>query len=268
MRLDDRRILLSGATGGLGRTMASRLASDGAVLILSSRSAEELARLAASLEGGADRHRVLVADLAIDGAAEELVREAGELDGMVANAALPSTGRLESFSEMEVQRSLRVNLEAPIRMARSLAPALAERGEGHLVFVASLAGKVSSPRSSLYNATKAGLRGFAFGLREDLLPSGVGVSLVTPGFVRDAGLLHDSGSPPPPGLGTTTPGRVAAAVSRAIRRNRAEIVVAPWRQRAVAELGQRHPALAARVQRRGRADRIAARVASGQTDKR
>lgn len=268
MELEGKTVLLSGATGGLGRAIADELARSGALLILSSRKEEELDRLAQSLPGSADRHRTLVADLAAPGAAEELVERAGDFDGLVANAALPATGRLEDFTSEEVQRALRVNFEAPILMARAIGPKLAEKGEGHLVFIASLSGKVGSPRASLYNGTKFGLRGFAFGLREDMHPHGVGVSVVSPGFVREAGMFADAEMKPPPGLGTTTPQKVGEAVVRAIRRDRNEITVAPRRQRASAEFGYRHPELAARVQRRGGADRIAEELASGQSDKR
>ena len=268
MELEGKRVLISGATGGLGRAIAQRLAGEGALLILSSRKGDELARLAEALPGGADRHSAIVADLAEPGGAEALVERAGDLDGLVANAALPATGRLENFSSEEVQRALRVNFESPILMARALGPKLAEKGQGHLVFIASLAGKVGSPRSSLYNATKFGVRGFVFGLREDLHPHGVGVSVVSPGFVREAGMFADSGAKPPPGLGTTTPDKVAEAVERAIRTDRNEITVAPMRQRFLTEFGYRHPEFAARVQRRGGADKIAEELASGQSDKR
>jgi short-subunit dehydrogenase len=266
--LEGKRLLLSGATGGLGRAIAEELAANGADLVLSSRKEEQLQELAGSLPGGADRHDVIVADLAEPGSAEKLADDAGDVDGLVANAALPATGRLESFSADEVQRALRVNFESPILMARALAPKLAEKGEGHLVFISSLAGKVGSPRSSLYNSTKFGLRGFAFGLREDLHPHGIGVSIVSPGFVREAGMFHDARSKPPPGLGTTTPKKVARAVVRAITHNRVEITVAPRRQRFIAEFGYRHPGFAARVQRRGGADRMAEHLAAGQADKR
>jgi short-subunit dehydrogenase len=268
MELAGKRVLLSGATGGLGRAIADQLAGRGAMLVLSSRKGDDLRRLAESLPGGTDRHQIVVADLAEPGAAEELVERAGDLDGLVANAALPATGKLESFSSEEVQRALRVNFESPILMSRALGPKLAEKGEGHLVFIASLAGKVGSPRSSLYNATKFGLRGFVFGLREDLHPHGVGVSVVSPGFVREAGMFADSGAKPPPGLGTTTPAKVAEAVLRAILTNRNEITVAPMRQRFLSEFGYRHPGFAARIQRRGGADKIAEELASGQSDKR
>jgi short-subunit dehydrogenase len=266
--LQGKRLLLSGATGGIGRAIAGELAGNGASLVLSSRKREQLDELAQSLPGGAGRHEVIVADLAMPGAAEKLANDAGEVDGLVANAALPATGRLESFSADEVQRALRVNFESPILMARALAPKLAKKGEGHLVFISSLAGKVGSPRSSLYNSTKFGVRGFAFGLREDLHPHGIGVSIVSPGFVREAGMFHDAGSKPPPGLGTTTPKKVARAVVRAIERNRNEITVAPRRQRFLTEFGYRHPGFAARIQRRGGADRIAEDLAAGQADKR
>jgi short-subunit dehydrogenase len=266
--LEGKRVLLSGATGGIGRAIAEQLAGHGASLVLSSRKGDELERLAGSLPGEAGRHRAIAADLAEPGAAELLVGEAGDLDGLVANAALPATGRLEEFSSEEVQRALRVNLESPILMARALAPKLIEKGEGHLVFIASLSGKVGSPRASLYNGTKFGLRGFAFGLREDLHPHGVGVSIVSPGFVREAGMFADAEMKPPPGLGTTTPKKVGKGVVRAIQRDRNEITVAPRRQRLTAEFGYRHPEFAARVQRRGGVDRIAEELAAGQADKR
>ena len=67
-----------------------------------------------------------------------------------------------------------------------------DRGHGHLVFISSLSGKVASPASSIYSATKFGLRGFALGLREDLAPHGVGVSVVLPGFIRDAGMFAEA----------------------------------------------------------------------------
>jgi short-subunit dehydrogenase len=261
-------MLLSGATGGLGRAIAEELAGAGARLVLSSRKGEELEQLARSLPGGADRHDTIVADLADAGAAENLIADAGHLDGLIANAALPASGKLDAFSSTEIERALRVNLESPILMARALEPKLVGKGEGHFVFIGSLSGKVGSPRASLYNATKFGLRGFAFGFREDMHLHGVGVSIVSPGFVREAGMFHEARAKAPPGVGTTTPKKVAQAVSRAIRRNRSEITVAPRRLRFISEFGYRHPELAARVQRRGGADRIADRVAEGQADKR
>jgi short-subunit dehydrogenase len=268
MDLEGKRVLLSGATGGIGQAIAAELATRGARLVLSSRRKEELEELADSLPGEAGRHQVKTADLAKPGAAEKLVKDAGEVDALVANAALPASGELDDFSSEEVQRAIRVNFESPILMARAITPQLARRGEGHLVFISSLAGKVGSPRSALYSSTKFGLRGFAFGLREDMRAHGVGVSIVSPGFVRGAGMWADADVDPPPMIGMTTPAKVARAVARAIERNRNEITVAPRRQRFVAEIGYRHPEFAARMQRRGGAERIASELAAGQADKR
>ena len=217
MELAGRKALLTGATGGLGRAIALALAAGGASLALSARRAEALESLAAELPG--DGHRVLPADLAEPGAAEQLAADAGEVDVFVANAGLPGAGWLGDFTPDQVTRALRVNLEAPMLMARALFPAMVERGAGHLVFVASLAGKAASPRTSIYNATKFGLRGFALGLRADLGPKGVGVSLVSPGFIREAGMFADSGAKPPPGLGTGRPEQVGDAVVTAIERD-------------------------------------------------
>ncbi len=87
---------------------------------------------------------------------------------------------------------------------------MVERGSGQLVFICSLNGKAGTPRTSLYCATKFGLRGFALALRTDLLPKGVGVSLVSPGFIRNAGMFADVGAKPPPPLGTSSPEQVGA----------------------------------------------------------
>jgi short-subunit dehydrogenase len=261
VKLEGKRVLLSGATGGIGRAIAKRLADDGAKLVLSSRKQKELRELARSLPGGARRHRTVVADLAKTGAAAKLVRDAGDVDVLVANAGLQAMGKIDEQGTQDVTRALRVNLESPILMARELAPKLRRKGEGQIVLIASLSGKVGSPRSSIYNATKFGLRGFAFGLREDLHPHNVGVSVVSPGFVADAGIFADAGSPPTGGLGTTSSKKVAKAVARAIRRNPNEITVATRRLRFLSEFGYRHPELAARVQRRGGADQKADRIA-------
>jgi short-subunit dehydrogenase len=266
--VQGKRLLLSGATGGIGQAIAAELAGAGAKLVLSSRKEDQLRELARSLPGGARRHKVIVSDLAKAGAAEKLIKDAGDLDGLISNAALQAGGKLESFTSEQAARALRVNLEAPVLMARALAPKLSTKGEGHLVFIASLAGKAASPRSSLYNATKFGLRGFAFGLRQDLHPHGVGVSVVSPGFVREAGMFAQSGAKPPPGFGTTTPKKVAEGVVRAIRTNRTEIVVAPRRGRFLTEIAHRHPEVAARLQRRGPAQKIADTLAEAHADKR
>jgi short-subunit dehydrogenase len=268
VELQGKRVLLSGATGGLGRAIARALADEGAALVLSSRKREELGELARSLPGGARRHKSIVADLSKQGAPEKLVRDAGDLDVLVANAALPGTGKVDQVAKSELTSTLRVNLEAPMLMAREAIPGLVEKGEGQIVFIGSLNGKAATPVTSIYCATKFGLRGFALALREDLHPKGIGVSYVMPGFIREAGMFAESGAKPPPGLGTTPPSQVGEAVVTAIRRDRGEIEPATRRLRIATGIAHRHPELAARIQRRGGAERIAQSLHEGHARKR
>jgi short-subunit dehydrogenase len=246
MELAGRSTLLTGATGGLGRAIAVAMATKGAEMILSGRKAEALEALAAELPG--EGHRVLPTDLAEPGAAEKLSAEAGDVDILIANAGLPGAGWLDDFTPEQVTRALRVNLEAPMLMAQALYPAMIERGGGHLVFISSLQSKAASPRTSIYSATKFGLRGFAFGLRADLKPKGIGVSLVAPGFIREAGMFAEAGAKPPPGMGTSRPEAVGTAVVRSIEKDKMEVVVAPLSMRVATHFALANPGIALRAQ--------------------
>jgi short-subunit dehydrogenase len=266
MELAGRKTLLTGATGGLGRAIAAALAGHGAKLVLSGRKAEALEELAAELPG--DGHRVQPADLGELGSAEKLAAETGDVDILVANAGLPGSGRLQELTAEQLTRTLRVNLEAPMLLAQALEAPMLARGSGHMVFISSLSGKSATPLSSVYNATKFGLRGFAFGLRADLDRLGIGVSLVSPGTIREAGMYADSGAKPIPGLGTGSPQQVAQAVLKAIERNKAEIAVAPLRQRALAHFALATPGISVKIASGDSGQKAAAAVAEGQLDKR
>jgi short-subunit dehydrogenase len=263
VNLDGRSVLLTGATGGLGHAIARRLRAAGAELVLTGRRTEVLEPLAA--ETGA---RSLAVDLADADAVERLAAECADVDVLVSNAGLPGTGQLTSFSVEQIDRALTTNLRAPMVLARVMGEHMVARGSGHMVFMSSLAGKVGPARSSVYSATKFGLRGFAQSLREDLRPSGVGVSAIFPGFVRDAGMFHDTGAKLPPGVGTVTPEAVADAVVRAIERNRGEIDVAPVALRAGTMAAGLAPDLAAAVQRRLGGHKVAEQHVSTQASKR
>ncbi len=256
-------VLVTGATGGIGQAIARAFASRGANLVLTGRRAEVLAPLTEETGG-----RALACDLASRPDVERLIVEAREVDVLVANAAVPASGALLEYDQDGIDRALDVNLRAPIALARALAPAMVERGRGHLVFISSLQGKAATPNSSLYVATKFGLRGFALALREDLRAAGVGVSVVMPGFIRDAGMFADSGVRLPFGVGTRTPEQVAAAVISAIERNRAEIGVAPPTLLVGAVLACIAPELSAAASRRLGSHEIATAVAATQVDKR
>jgi uncharacterized protein len=265
MELKSSTVLLTGATGGIGQAVARALDAAGARVLLSGRRTELLEEVRAGLGGSAES---LPADLAEPGAAADLAERAGTVDVLVANAALPASGRFDGFTPEEIDRALDVNLRAPMQLTRALLPGMLERGRGHLVFVSSLSGKVASTGSSVYSATKFGLRGFAAGLREDLHLSGVGVTVVFPGFVRDAGMFADSGARLPSWVGTVTTEQVAQAVVQGIDRGSAEIDVAPFSLRAGTFAGTLAPSTVARVQRKLGSDRIARDIAERQRAKR
>jgi len=265
VQLSGARALVTGATGGIGGAIARGLHARGATVILTGRREEVLEEIRSSL---GDRVEIVAADLADPDAPARLAEAAGAVDVLVANAALPASGRVEDFSPEEIDRSLAVNLRAPVQLTRALLPGMLDRGRGHVVFVSSLSGKVASPRSGLYSATKFGLRGFASGLREDVEPLGIGVTVVFPSFISDAGFFAESGAKLPRWVGTRTPEQVADAVVRGVERERAEVDVAPLSLRLGTFVSQLAPVTAARVQRRLGAERIADELSDAQRDKR
>ncbi len=220
MRIEGQKVLLTGATGGIGHAIARALAEKGAKLVITGRRADVLEPLAAEVGGQA-----VVSDLADASDVDELARSAEDVDILIANAALPAAGRLEDFTVGDIDRALDINLRSPIVLAKALSERMAQRRAGQLVFISSVSGKLPNAAYSVYSATKYGLRGFALCLREDLEPSGVGVSVICPGPIRQAGMFAEADGESP--VGTSSPEEVAAAVIRAIEKNKAEINVVP-----------------------------------------
>jgi short-subunit dehydrogenase len=261
--LPGARVLLTGATGGIGQAIARRFAGEGAQLLLTGRRGELLAALAEEL--GAES---AVIDLASREEVDRLLTAAGPVDVLIANAALPATGRLATLECERVDRALEVNLRAPIALSHALIPGMVARGRGQLVFIGSLSGKAATAGSSVYNASKFGLRGFALSLRAELAPRGIGVSLVAPGFVSEAGMYATTQIKLPLGVSTRTPEQVAAAVVRAIAEDRGEIDVASVTMRLGADFANFAPGLAARASRALGGERLALEFEQRQVDKR
>lgn len=262
MDLRNKRVLVTGASGGLGAALVMAVAARGARVTLTGRRHEVLTELAARVGG-----TPVAVDLSEPDAPSQLLESTGPIDVLIANAALPASGLLSDYSVEQIDRALDVNLRAPIVLAKLAGAEMAARGAGHLVFISSLSGKSAASRMALYNATKFGVRGFALAIREDLRPSGVGVSVILPGPIRDAGMIADA-RVELPRVATRTSSDVADATVRAIERNRAEIVVAPWSLRIGAMVGSVAPSIAAAVTRRTGGDGLMAALSEGQRDKR
>jgi short-subunit dehydrogenase len=265
MEIEGRRALLTGASGGIGDAIARALHARGATLLVSGRRADVLEELAQRLGG---RVEVIPADLSSAEGVRELMAAAGDVDILVANAALPGSGRLDDFSSEEIDRTIDVNLRAPMQLARELAPRMAERGAGQLVFISSMSGKIAAGGGSIYSATKFGLRGFAAALRDELHGKGVGVTVVSPGFVSGSGMFAETGIKLPPYVRTRSPQQVANAVIRGIERDRGDIDVAPFAVRATAWLAALAPDAVARGGRRLGSAEMADELAERQRVKR
>jgi uncharacterized protein len=262
--LRGKTVLLTGASTGLGPHIARRLHQAGAKFVLSARNKEALDRLAEQFGDS----RVIVADLSRLGEAERLAREAGDVDVLVSNAGVPGSGRLATFKVMELDRAIAVNLRAGMVLAHQLLPAMLDRKGGHMVFMSSLAGKVPSAGNSVYTATKFGLRGFALALREELLETRVGVSVICPTFVNEAGMWAETGLKANPMSGEVSPAEVADAVWYAITRNRAEIDVMPLQARAGLKVQALAPGLFAAVARAAGATKPSEEIGERQRNKR
>ena len=257
MKIEGSRVLLTGGSGGIGEAIASALSS----------AAPTCSRAGAGL-GARARGRAARCDLSDRDAVAALPERAGRVDILVANVALPAWACSSEFTPEQMDRALDVNLRAPMILAQALAPAMVERGEGHLVFVSSLSGKTAAVGTSIYSATKYGMRGFASGLRDDLRGSGVGVTTVFPGFIAEAGMFADAGVELRKGVGTRKPEDVAKGVVRGIEHDRHEVDVAPLSLRMGAKLAGAFPEGMQRVQNRLGARDLAGQMAKGQESKR
>ena len=266
IELNGARVLLTGASGGIGNAIARALHSRGATLVITGRRTDVLNELRGELD--ADRVEVLQCDLAEREETDALPGRAGTVDVLVANAALPASGKLDSFTPEQLDRAIEVNLRAPLQLAHALLPGMLERGSGHLAFVSSLSGKIATGGASVYSATKFGLRGFGMSLHEDLHGTGVGVTTVFPGFISDAGMFAEAKVDLPPGVGTKTPEQVADGLIDGIARNRAEVDVAPVALRATGWISGAAPAAVAAMNRRLGGSKVAEGLAEGQREKR
>lgn len=242
MELRGRTVLVTGATTPLGQAIARRLLVEECELVLAGQSGDELDTLAGELEA-----RVVVGDGA------RLVEAAGDVDILVTGAGGGGAGALDTHSLEDIDRVIDGGLKAPIVLARLFGERMVARGDGHIVFISSLAAKTASADSSLVNATMFGVRGFALALRQDWAPLGVGVSCVNPGPLGTA--LSTDGAAHPAGFRPKLPRDVAAAVVKAVRHDRAEVDVADPVRRAGVVFGQLAPQAAARLQRLTTEDR-------------
>jgi short-subunit dehydrogenase len=231
-KLRGANAVVTGASRGIGVYIARALANEGVNLALAARSVEELEQVRAEMEGLGVRAIAIQCDVAQAPDRAELIRrteaEFGTIDILVNNAGIERVARFDQALESDIVESLTINLEAPMLLTRAILPGMLARNRGHVVNIASGAGKVGVPYGSSYCASKHGLVGFTNALRAEYLGRPVGFSVVCPGFVTDAGMYDrwdKRGIRAPKIAGSSKPEKVAEVTVRCIKRNTAEATV-------------------------------------------
>jgi len=176
------RVVITGASRGIGAALARQLAARGCVLGLVARGEEGLRELVDGLPG--DGHRALAADVADRDSIRAAIAEFGAVDVIVANAGVAHYDKwLDLDEELEAQMT-EVNWLGTLYTVRAALPGMVERGRGHVVVVSSGAALRTFPGAAVYGATKSAQRGFGEGLWHDLDGTGVGVTIVYPGEIE------------------------------------------------------------------------------------
>ena len=233
--LSGKTAILTGASGGLGRYIALALAERGVNLFLAAYPGEGLESLKEEASRPGIRVISLVANFRhasqLRSVIEVANREFGRIDLLINNAGVEFTSAYHELPEEQIGDIIGINLEAPMLLTRLALPDMLARRCGHIVNMASLAGKAGPAFQEPYAATKAALIAFTVSLRASYRGTGVSASVICPGFVEAgiyAKLKKETGLAAPALLGTSSPEPVARAVIRAIQRDLPEIIVNPY----------------------------------------
>jgi NAD(P)-dependent dehydrogenase (short-subunit alcohol dehydrogenase family) len=187
--LAGRVVVITGASSGVGEAAALAFAREGAKVVLAARSASKLEALAGRLDGLAVPTDVTrVADLA--GLVDRAIATYGRIDVLVNNAAANARGDFDSLDPEAIAAVIDTNLKGPMLLTRFALPQL-RKTRGVVINVASIAGHVPLPHEAPYSASKWGLRGFTFAVREELREAGVALCAVSPGPIATPFVLDD-----------------------------------------------------------------------------
>jgi short-subunit dehydrogenase len=246
--------LITGAAGLMGGHLAEVFLGRGAHVVLADVSGDALRERAEGLRGRGGRVEALESDLGDADAVESLVERAGEalapVDVLVNNAYIEATSRFDSLSREELDAQLAVNIEAPLRLARTALLGMRERGRGHIVNMASLTGKLAFAYKAHYSVSKAGLIAFSHALDRELADDPVGVTVVCPALILEGGVSEkatEAGVDMPRFMATCHPRQVAEAAADGVEQGRTEIVVSNRPTGLLAGLQAAAPSVAWRV---------------------
>jgi short-subunit dehydrogenase len=222
-------VVLTGASRGIGVTIAHALAKQGAIVVGVARSQAGLNHVCSEIWDLGGKAVGIPFDLNNVEALSRLVTriedEVGSIDILINNAGIEIYRAFQDYSLVELQKVLSLNLLSAMELTRQALPTLLAKKKGHIVNIASLASKRGHPYDSVYAASKAGLLIWTDSLRQELAGTGVGISAICPGYISSQGMLADTGIPAPRFAGTSQPEDVAISLIKAIERNQAEVIV-------------------------------------------
>ena len=242
MNLKGTNAIVTGGSRGIGPYIARALARQGTNIVLAARDAERLEAVRKEVESLGVKAISIPTDVNLADDRRNLIEQAssglGEIDLLVNNAGIEPTSAFVDIDESRIVDTIDTNLTSCLLLMRAVLPAMVERGKGQVVNIASMAGKIPIPYDSIYSATKFALVGASHAVRSELRGTGVGVSVICPGFVVDAGMYADAvaetGVAAPAIAGTSRPEQVADAVVRAAKHDVAEVIVTPLSGRPLA----------------------------------
>ena len=226
------RVLITGASSGIGATLAVRLASEGAIVGICARREDRLSEVLDACRAHSDASRMFVCDLtdfdAVDRLAAWATDTFGGIDMLVNNAGIPKRRHVTKLEATVVEEVMRINYLSPVRLTLALLPQMLERGSGQIVHVSSVAATLSSPGEAAYDASKSALAVFSEAMAIDLWDLGVGVLTVYPGVV-DTPLFSIPGNDSlPPGIEAISADELVDGVMRALADDAIEVYVPSW----------------------------------------
>jgi short-subunit dehydrogenase len=252
--LRGKTALITGASRGIGIHIAKALANQGMNLVLVARNAESLKKTSSVLKSSSVKIFTVAADVGNINQLSNLVDEvdtlANGIDILINNAGIDVCVPYHEMKTDDIDQIIKVNLIAPMILSKLFLPKMIERGEGHIVNIASLSGLVGTPYEEAYTASKHGLVGFSRSLRITAMGESypVGISVICPGFISDTGMWfdveRDADLKAPSAIGTSSPEKVAKAVVSAITKNKLEVIVNPTPIRPLLLLQSLFPSIA------------------------
>lgn len=230
MQLKNKRILLTGATGGIGKHIARLLARKGANLALVGRDTNKLEELASEINNKGGNAKIIVADFELAGTAERVATEAqqklGGIDILINNAAIQDFIQFEDQSTERIAQMIQTNVTAPIQLAHAVLPKFKAVGHGHFVMIGSILGSLGFPYYATYCASKFAVHGFSQALRRELIDTNIGVTYIAPRGVNTS--LNDAATLAmlaKTGGNLDEPEKVATIVVKALEQEKQEVFI-------------------------------------------